>query len=161
MKDPRPGPIFSRADRLEETRRFGSYIFCALMSYGITIMAAYFFIFRPGIAVYEDVILYSALSGGILTIFFVYFAAIKKSVIIIPILRVWTITFLIFQIMIFLVAVPAYLNYGIHNPAIQAEDCAVAAFFSLMAMFFGLCGLIRGIRHRRFAHAIVPGYTRE
>ncbi|MCW8305804.1 hypothetical protein AruPA_02035 [Acidiphilium sp. PA] len=96
------------------------------------------------------------ISTGVIFLFFMYFGVIRKRMIVIPILRVWTIGFLTLQCLVFVVALAVWLHYGVHNPALAGADSAMAAGLSLIGLFFGVFGLVRGIRHRWFEAVLLP-----
>ncbi|OZB29505.1 MAG: hypothetical protein B7X49_06635 [Acidiphilium sp. 34-64-41] len=96
------------------------------------------------------------ISLSVFLLVFMYFGAIRKRMIVIPILRVWTIGFLTLQCLVFVVALAVWLHYGVHNPALAGADSALAAGLSLIGLFFGVFGLVRGIRHRWFEAVLLP-----
>ncbi|WP_265634615.1 hypothetical protein [Acidiphilium sp. PA] len=103
-----------------------------------------------------DLIIIASLSGGLFVGLFTYFSAIRKQVIVIQILKLWTIVFLVLQFLTFIIALVVWLHYGVHNPALGAADSFLAAGLSLIGLFFGVFGLVRGMRHRWFEAVLLP-----
>ncbi|GAN73501.1 hypothetical protein Apmu_0088_07 [Acidiphilium multivorum AIU301] len=60
----------------------------------------------------------------------------------------------------FLVALGAMFHYGFYNPDHQEFDSGLAAFLSLIGLFFGVYGVVRGARHRWFGHVLQRDYLR-
>ena len=143
-------------DRFAEGKRFGFYLICAMNSYGFALVTAGVLIFRRSIDFDMNLMVAVGISLGVIFLFFMYFGAIRKRMIVIPILRVWTIGFLMLQCLVFVVALAVWLHYGVHNPALAAADSAMAAGLSLIGLFFGVFGLVRGITHRWFEAVLLP-----
>ena len=143
-------------DRLAEGKRFGSYLICAMFSYGFALISAGILIFRGSMNFDTQIMVAVGISLGVVVSFFMYFGVIRKRLIVISILRVWTIVFLVLQCLIFVVALAVWLHFGGHNPALAAADSALAAGLSLIGLFFGVFGLVRGIRHRWFEAVLLP-----
>jgi hypothetical protein len=143
-------------DRLAEGTRFGFYLICAMNSYAFALVTAGVLIFRRSMDFDTQIMVAVGISTGVIFLFFMYFGVIRKRMIVIPILRVWTIGFLTLQSLVFVVALAVWLHYGVHNPALAAADSAMAAGLSLIGLFFGVFGLVRGIRHRWFEAVLLP-----
>ena len=156
MKNFRSDAGAGQGDRLAEATRFGSYLICAMFSYVFTLVTAGVLIRRGSIDFDMDLIIIASLSGGLFVGLFTYFSAIKKRVIVIQILKLWTIVFLVLQFLTFIIALVVWLHYGVHNPALGAADSFLAAGLSLIGLFFGVFGLVRGIRHRWFEAVLLP-----
>jgi hypothetical protein len=143
-------------DRLAEAKRFGFYLICAMNSYGVALITAGFLIFRGSMDFDTQIMVVVLISLAVVMSLFMYFGAIRKRLIVISILRVWTIGFLMLQCLVFVVALAVWLHYGVHNPALAAADSALAAGLSLIGLFFGVFGLVRGITHRWFEAVLLP-----
>ncbi|MCW8305803.1 hypothetical protein AruPA_02030 [Acidiphilium sp. PA] len=156
MKNFRFEPRVRDDDRFAEGKRFGFYLICAMNSYGFALVTAGVLIFRRSIDFDMNLIVAVGISLGVIFLFFMYFGVIRKRMIVIPILRVWTIGFLTLQCLVLVVALAVWLHYGVHNPALAGADSAMAAGLSLIGLFFGVFGLVRGIRHRWFEALLLP-----
>ena len=51
-------------------------------------------------------------------------------------------------------------HYGFYNPDHQEFDSGLAAILSLIGLFFGVYGVVRGARHRWFGHVLQRDYLR-
>jgi hypothetical protein len=143
-------------DRLAEAKRFGFYLICAMFSYAFTLVAAGILICRGSIDFDIQLMVVVGISLGVVMAAFMYFGIIRRRSIVIAIFRVWTIVFLISQILIFVVALATWFHYGIRNPALEAADSALSAGLSLVGLLFGVFGLVRGVTHRWFEDVLMP-----
>ncbi len=87
MRDPRPGPASSFGERQWEARLFGGYLFFAVACSAFTFMTGSILIFRGSIHFDGDLMTIGCVSGGILAMVFAYFGALRKHMIVIPILK--------------------------------------------------------------------------
>lgn len=146
--------------RRNEASKFGFYIFCAAGCFAFTFNAIGILLYRGSLNDDFKVMMSGAICAGIIVVLFFYFSIMRNSIIMIKIMKIWTITFLTLQAVTFVAAGVLWMHYKTQKPILNDFDSFLAGVLSLIGLFFGGFGVVRGIRHRWFVDAIRPGYLK-